>query len=117
MKIHMLAAIALGLGMSTAAFAENPGKGMPETWKGAIGDTFYSDSTAMTLRSQDDVKTRWSSLSAEQQAQVRADCKNLAMNTDTDTTASTSVKPKTGAESERTGGGQMVTLCGWVDSM
>jgi hypothetical protein len=113
----MLAAIALVLG-STAAFAENPGKGMPEVWKGAIGDTFYSDTTTMTLRSPEDAKTRWSSLNAEQQAQVRADCKEMAMSSDTDTTASTSVKPKTGADSERTGGGgDMVTVCGWVDSM
>ena len=84
MKIRILAASRLALALGTAAFAENPGKGMPETWKGAIGDAFYSDATTMTLRPQDEVKTRWSLLSAEQQAQVRADCKNLAMNTERD---------------------------------
>lgn len=119
MKIRIIAAIALSLGLATAAFAENPAKGMPDSWKGPIGDTFFSDADGMMMRPQDDMSARWAALTKDQQAQVRADCEKMAM-TDTDATASTSVKPKTGADSDRTGGGQgpdMASACDMVKSM
>ena len=96
-------ALSAALSLGGAAFAAE--SAMPKTWAGPIGDAFYSDTTAMTMRSDDEVKANWAKLTPEQQTQVHADCKLWA------------AAPKTGADSERTGGEGMSKLCDWVNAM
>jgi len=97
------AAAALSLGLSTAAFAQATGDNnspdaggasLPSNagnapvrpaWDATINDAFYSDAEAGTLRTQDEIRTNWGSLSADQQAMVRTDCDA--------TTASVETKP------------------------
>lgn len=128
--IKNLAIAALTLGLSTsvvfaqdAAGTDGAASGstnatdaemMPKTWSGAISDTFWSDSTAGTMREEADMKTRWSSLSSEQQAQVREDCKTYSASSGSNDTAGTST---TGAASTTAGAQQMTQVCGYVGKM
>lgn len=45
-------------------------------WDDATNDVFYSDRAAGTLRTKEEAMSRWTNLSAEQQARVREDCQN-----------------------------------------
>jgi hypothetical protein len=135
MKTRLIAALAFSLVVGTAAFAQTNGggttqsgsgaagggpdseTGMPESWKGNIGNTFFSDSSGSTMRSESEWNSGWSSLSAEQQAQVRSDCEARQ------TTASTGMngnnsKPQTfaGGKSDRTERSGMEAVCNWVSS-
>ena len=85
MKIILAAALSLGLGGAALAQTDSSGNAsknasagdmgsMPSEWEGAIGDAFYSDTTAGTLRSHEEVSSNWSNLTAEQQARVRDRC-------------------------------------------
>jgi hypothetical protein len=80
-------------------------KSTTANWSGAIADAFFADSTMTSLKSADEIRTGWSSLTPEQQAQVEQDCNTIetasapaapatdggsATGTSTDTTASTS---------------------------
>lgn len=47
---------------------------LPQGWDGAIGDAFFDDTEAGTLRSEADISTSWRALSAEDQATVREYC-------------------------------------------
>jgi len=123
MKASLLVAFALGIGLSSPAFADaNPsdntkprtganertgGQALPEKWAGPISDTFFTDASGSTMRSGDEVKSRWGALSADQQAQVRSDCRDMTTTGSVDKT-----HPKTGADSERTGGA--ASACDWV---
>lgn len=91
MTSRLLIAAAMSLGLGTGiAMAQNdtaqpdaaPAPGtestLPSGWTGAIGDAFFSDPAAGTLRSEDEVRTNWEGLSDEQQAQVRAECATVA---------------------------------------
>ncbi|WP_394889263.1 hypothetical protein ACG873_28960 [Mesorhizobium sp. AaZ16] len=72
-------------------------KALTKDWSGPIGDAFFTDDTMATLKSQDEIKSSWASLSTEQQAQVKQDCATVSSSTaaapgagtSTDTTAST----------------------------
>ncbi|TCL63623.1 hypothetical protein [Rhizobium sp. BK251] len=94
MFIRLLAVSTLALAMATSAFAQSsqgsqteggPGNdaakpaspGGPDLWSGQVGQIFFSDSSGK-LRSQEEIRTGWANLTADQQAQLRADCKNLA---------------------------------------
>src|SRR5690606_24935960 len=46
-------------------------------WTGAIGNAFFTDSAMTSLRSESEIRSNWSSLSTEQQAQVEADCNTI----------------------------------------
>ena len=95
-----------GSGSSTS------GSGMPSGWSGAIGDAFFTESSGSTLRSNDEIRSRWSSLSSEQQAQVRSDCQGLASNTaGTGSTSGTSTGSSSSAANNTTG-----SSGGWVDT-
>lgn len=75
-----------------------------------VGTTFYSDEGMMTLRSAEEVQTGWSSLSAEDQEALRAQCANLptdgAQTEDTsmpaDTTSEPALPETEGAETAET---------------
>jgi len=121
MKILAITALTCSLALCGSAFAQSSSGannssdgtgGIPETWQGGIGDTFFSDSSG-TMRSGDEVKSRWGKLSADQQAQVRSDCESVTASTTSK--GKTALDPKVGAESERTGGG-MASACDWVNS-
>lgn len=109
-------------------------EGIPSGWEGDINDAFFTDD--MTLRSQDEIASNWGNLSAEQQAQVKADCTSMqaSMEGDTEmgdaggskpdetTTSATTSSPATGGA---TGGASasasdqmaaMQELCGWVET-
>jgi hypothetical protein len=72
-------------------------KALTKDWSGPIGDAFFTDDSMATLKSEDEIKSSWSSLSTEQQAQVKQDCATVSSSTasapgagtSTDTTAST----------------------------
>jgi hypothetical protein len=49
-------------------------KSTTSKWTGPIADAFFTDATKATLRSQEEIKSKWSALSAEQKAQVKQDC-------------------------------------------
>lgn len=72
---RLVAAMAFAFAMGTGAMAQNAT--MPEGWAGAIGDTFYSDSAAGTMRTQEEITAGWAKLTPEQQAQVKADCAKM----------------------------------------
>jgi hypothetical protein len=81
---------------------------MPQGWKGAIADTFYTDSTAGTLRTEAEIRAGWAGLSAEQQAQVRADCAPTLDNNSAESNSNTE---------ESASGPAMSQLCTMVNSM
>jgi len=82
---------------------------MPDTWRSGLGDTFFSDSSGSTMRSNDEVTSRWGKLSADQQTAARTDCEKMYPSK-----GETALKPKTGGDSERTGG--MASACQWIGS-
>lgn len=114
--IKLFAVTAFSVGMVTGAMAQAPdpatpttptappsasSTAMPSGWSGAISEAFFTDETGATLRTDDEITERWSSLAGEQQDQVRADCETISssdmgtgssgavMGTDTGTAAST----------------------------
>jgi hypothetical protein len=50
---------------------------MPSGWSGDIANAFFSDPTNATLRSPDEIRSRWQNLSSQQQVQVRQGCSNM----------------------------------------
>src|SRR5687768_17360335 len=92
-------------------------KSTTANWSGPIADAFFKDSTMTSLKTGAEIKSAWSSLTPEQQAQVEQDCNTMqtastgtttpttgsGSGTSTDTTASAS--GTTGTTSGRTGTG------------
>ncbi len=52
-------------------------KSATANWSGAIADAFFVDSTMTSLKGADEIRTGWSSLTPEQQAQVEQDCNTM----------------------------------------
>ncbi|ASY65489.1 Large exoproteins involved in heme utilization or adhesion (plasmid) [Sinorhizobium sojae CCBAU 05684] len=77
-------------------------------WTGPIADALFTDPSKTSLRSEEEIRTNWAQLSAEQQNQVKEDCNTVqtaAAGTGTttgtttpsdDTTASTTPDTTTG---------------------
>ena len=121
MNGKIIAATALAFCVSSAALAATSTSttGSSANWPAAVKDTFYSDAAGTKLRTQEEVRTKWTSLSAEQKAQVKADCDKSASaaGTSTETTGSTTTAT-TGSTAAT--GDQMATmsqLCTWVKGM
>jgi hypothetical protein len=89
MFTKILAITAFTLSLSGAAFAQeasgsgsgtNPSNDeiveqLPESWSaGGVDKLFFSDTTAGTLRSDAEITSAWTSMNAEQQTMVKADC-------------------------------------------
>ena len=123
MFTKILAITALTLSLTGAALAQtqtdgsatsgaSPGEAiedqMPAGWTGPIADTFYTDSTAGTLRTEDEIRTGWATLSAEQQTQVKADCKTALDNNTAESNSNTA---------ESASGPTMSQLCTMVGTM
>jgi hypothetical protein len=127
-KLLIAAALSLGLGSglalaqsdttdSAAGAAPSMDTQLPAGWEGAIGDAFFSDTDAGTLRTEAEVKSGFEGLTPEQQAQVRAHCDTYdtaaadTMDTTDDslTTGSTTDDPMLSASLEQ--------VCDWVGSM
>lgn len=128
MRKHLIAALALSFGLGAgSAFAQsevqNPDNdsgqetpimgGMPDTWRGDIGDAFYTDNTYTTLRTQEEVGTRFGTLTADQQAQVKSDCANISATNESMTTDPGTTSSITGsvAGSDQA---SLKELCAWV---
>jgi hypothetical protein len=130
----IVTALAFSFALGTAAIAQtgsatnpNPtGSAMqdqqgafPKSWEGPIGDAFYSDTSAFTLRSQDEIAANWAALTAEQQAQVRSDCQTI---TTTQSDSGTDNMATSSTTTTAEGGSNFATapstteLCGWVGS-
>lgn len=125
-RFLIAAVLSFGLGTGVAMAQTNttqpdaaPAPGMdstlPSGWSGAIGEAFFTDPAAGTLRSEDEVRTNWEGLSEEQQAQVRAECT---------TVASAQEEPKddmtTGSVTPGNDNMHMASIqqaCEWVDAM
>lgn len=85
-------------------------------WTGPIADALFTDQSKMTLRSEQEIRTNWANLSAEQQNQIKEDCNTVetaAAGTGTttgtttpsgDTTASTTTDTTTGGTAGTTSG-------------
>jgi len=112
MTRKIIAATVITLGMATAALAQTSTQGggspaYPEAWKGDIASALYADQH--TLRTQDEVKTNWAKLNADQQAQVKKDCSATAQAAATksgESSATANANPAT-----------MTELCGWIGAM
>lgn len=84
MTYKLLTAAALSLSLGTAvAFAQGDAgpeapAGPPADWDPAVSEAFFSDSEAGTLRTADEARTNWATLSPEQQDAVRAHCEEAA---------------------------------------
>lgn len=81
MRMKLVAAMALSLGLGTSALAQSAmeteldetAAGLPAEWDSEIESAFFSDDEG-TLRSQDEVLGAFEELTPEQQAQVQAHC-------------------------------------------
>ena len=77
MIYRIVAATAVSLALGTAALAQSStttdtsASGMP-TWDDTIKNAFLSDPAAGTVKSEEEIKTSWATLSPEPQAQVKA---------------------------------------------
>ncbi|MEI2808506.1 MULTISPECIES: hypothetical protein [Paracoccaceae] len=86
LSLTTAAALALGGSMAAAqtTTAETNRDNPPhfgETWGGTVGTQFFTDDTMGTLRSDDEIRNAWQSMTEEQRAMVTADC-DLAKGTD-----------------------------------
>jgi len=61
----------------TSSMGTGSMRGTGNGWSGNIGSMFYSDANGTTLRSRDEVRQRWGSLSSQEQARVRSDCDEI----------------------------------------
>ncbi|MDR7124267.1 hypothetical protein [Pseudotabrizicola sp. 4114] len=78
--------LVIALGTSTAVFAQDAttgtdtsagATGTPLDWDDTMNDAFFSDTTAGTLRGDDEITTNWASLTPEQQDRVRQHCETV----------------------------------------
>lgn len=140
MSYKLLLAVALSLGMGSGlALAQSDTSGatlgatadvttdaqLPTGWEGPIGDAFFSDTDAGTLRSEDEVRANFDALTVEQQAQVRSHCETYDT-ASAETGASMSATTETETDDtlttgSTTDGSMMLTasieqICGWIDS-
>ena len=111
----IIAALTLSLGLGTAALAQSSttttgadtsastagSVTLPQAWQGDISSTFFSDPAAGTLKSDEEIKSGWSKLSADQQAQVKSDCQSHMASATTGSGASTD-KTQTSSTSTNT---------------
>ena len=128
MFTKILAITAFSLSLSGAALAqdasgsdsgENPNNDeiveqLPENWTtGGVDTMFFSDTTAGTLRSDAEIGTAWTSMTAEQQTMVKADC---MARYGADGQSATSQSDATGTETVESAG-SMSKLCTMVNAM
>ena len=108
MSCKFLIAASLSLGLATGAVAQtapqtgtdpaaagtgaSTSSGLPMGWDGAIGDAFFSDQEAGTLRSETEVRSNWDTLTSDQQARVRSHCASV------DTASSATITPGAGSD-------------------
>ena len=78
MKMKLIAAGILSVGLSSCAFAQMSTTGMPESWMGDIGAAFFSNGKTDRMRKEEEVKASWDTLTPAQQAQAKEDCKGAA---------------------------------------
>lgn len=147
MTYKFLIAASLSLGLATGAVAQtapqtgtdpaaagsstSTSSGLPMGWDGAIGDAFFSDQEAGTLRSEQEVRANWDTLTSDQQARVRSHCASVdtASNATTTPGANSDVTGSTGATGSTSGQGASGTslpspkmdhtasiqqACGWI---
>jgi hypothetical protein len=103
MKLYAPLAIALLTAPFLAApvLAQTATDGAPLSSR--IGPVFYSDDSMATLRTADEIKTGWDSLSADDQGNLRARCQAIGVNFQADMTessgdAGSGVEPSAGAD-------------------
>jgi Spy/CpxP family protein refolding chaperone len=84
MRKVLITAVALAACVSFSAYAQDSSTDTGSTtnaqdakemmWEGPVADTFYSDTSARTLRPDSEWSKGWSSLTDEQRAKVKSDC-------------------------------------------
>ncbi|MCU0791033.1 MAG: hypothetical protein MUE79_08295 [Nitratireductor sp.] len=115
---RIMTAAAASLLLTSAALAQTT----PNTFTTAQQDVFMNEQG--TMRTQDEAKTKFSALSAEDQASLRATCAQIdsasgstGTTTDTTTTGSTTGTTSGSASGTATGTMQMADMqqaCQWV---
>ena len=118
--LKIVTAAAASLLLSTAAFAQTASGTFTTTQQ----DVFMNEQGS--LRTQAEAKTKFSAMSAEEQASLRATCAQMtgttgSSGTDTTTTGSTSGSASSGTSGSSTGTTTMQTAdmqqaCQWVQS-
>lgn len=125
-KLFLAATLSLGLGTGIALAQSDTtttdstlgaapdataGSDLPTGWEGAIGDAFFSDADAGILRSEDEVRANFNTLTETQKAEVRDHCElydTAAVDVDTttgssmDSSSSVTDDPVTGSTSADT---------------
>lgn len=118
-KILIAAALSLGLG-TAVAMAQNdqlepdagaaPGAETTLPAGEAAGEAFFTDPATGALRTEEDVRANWQTLSEEQQAEVRVFCDTVDMAATPDDDMTTgSVTTDEVASIEQS--------CGWIEGM
>lgn len=135
----IIAALAISFGLGTAALAQSSTSTstsgaatgsvtLPQAWQGDIASTFFTDPATGTLKSDADIKSGWSKLSADQQAQVKSDCQSHmasaktgtgTSSTDATTTSSTNTMASGSASTNGKAGmtASLDKLCGEIQGM
>lgn len=144
-KLLLAATLSLGLGTGIALAQSDTttdstlgatpdatvGSGLPAGWDGAIGDAFFSDTDAGVLRSEDEIRANFNTLTETQQAEVRDHCQTydtasadstMQDSMDSSGTDSTVTGSTTADSSASAAGDPMITAsieraCGWINSM
>jgi len=94
--------------------AETQDHALPRTWEGDINNAFFTDPEAQTLRPENEVRKNWSSLTAQQQAQVRMDCQSQGMPSSSSTSSTTSTDE---TQPPRESGQSVQQVCDMVNGM
>lgn len=126
MKKIIVSALAIGMCMSTAAIAQTTSStatspraedAMPQGWQGPIGDAFYTDNTWTTLRAEPEIKDRWQTLSAEQQAMVRDDCAKIGATNPGMTSDPDTMQPSSNGSVSGSGQAGLQQVCAWIKDL
>ena len=101
-------------GTTDSGTAEIQDHALPRTWEGDINNAFFADPEAQTLRPENEVRKNWSSLTAQQQAQVRIDCQSQDMPSSSSSSSTTSTDE---TQPPRESGQPVRQVCDMIDGM
>ncbi len=113
---RLIALLAVPL-FATAALAQtdgSDGQTFGSDWSTDLGAAIFTDDTRTTLRSADELRAQWGTLSPEDQEMVRRDCAALSAGTGATTGAMPGDPNATGVSLTAA---QMAELCAAVETL
>lgn len=79
-KFLTITALSLALGTTSALAQAQPGPtGLPGGWDGAVGDAFFSDVDTSTLRTDDEIRASWGTMSEADRIAVQNYCASVGL--------------------------------------